>query len=165
MVRGLGTIIWAVNPRNDTLDGLVQYLSQYAYDFFQSSPVRCQLDLPSEVPLLPLAAETRHNLFMVVREALNNILKHSRATEARLRMTLSEGILEILVGDNGCGFPAFPAAATRRSGLANMRQRTEAIGASLDIQSQPGQGAAVRVRLPCPPRAAPPGVESGADLT
>ena len=64
-VRGLGTIVWAVNPRNDTLDSLVQYISQYAYDFFQASQIACHLDLPTEVPPIQLTAEVRHNLFMV----------------------------------------------------------------------------------------------------
>jgi signal transduction histidine kinase/ligand-binding sensor domain-containing protein len=150
-VRGLGTIVWAVNPRNDTLDSLVQYLSQYAHDFFQASPIACHLDLPTEAPPISLSAEVRHNLFMVVKEALNNVLKHSGASEAHLRLRLEDGILEIEVEDNGHGFASAVAATTQRSGLANLRQRTEMIGASLCIESQPGEGVCVRVQLPCPP--------------
>jgi signal transduction histidine kinase/ligand-binding sensor domain-containing protein len=149
-VRGLGTIVWAVNPRNDTLDSLVQYLSQYAHDFFQASPIACHLDLPTETPPISLTAEVRHNLFMVVKEALNNVLKHSGASEAHLRLELREGTLEIQVEDNGHGFDS-TSATNHRSGLGNMRQRAEIIGASLRIQSQPGQGVSVRVQLPCPP--------------
>jgi signal transduction histidine kinase len=151
-VRELRTIIWAANPRNDTLDGLVQYISQYADNFFQATPVSCHLDLPPDVPSLPLTAEVRHNLFMVVKEALHNILKHSQASEARLSLTLRNGILEIVVADNGRGFKVDGAAANQRSGLANMRHRLEAIGASLRIQSSPGAGTSVFARLPCPSR-------------
>jgi signal transduction histidine kinase/ligand-binding sensor domain-containing protein len=151
-VRGLGTIVWAVNPRNDTLDSLVQYLSQYAHDFSQASSITCHLDLPPEAPPIPLTAEVRHNLFMVVKEALNNVLKHSGASEAHLRLRLQDGILEIQVDDNGHGFAHTVATTTKRSGLANMRQRTEIIGASLHIESQPGKGASVRVQWPCPSR-------------
>jgi signal transduction histidine kinase len=150
-VRGLGAIVWAVNPRNDTLDSLVQYLSQYAYDFFQDTAIACHLDLPTEAPLLSLTAEVRHNLFMVVKEALNNVLKHSGGSAAHLRLKLQDGILEIQVEDNGHGFANGVAATTGRSGLANMRQRTEAIGASLHIESRPGAGASIQVRLPCLP--------------
>jgi signal transduction histidine kinase/ligand-binding sensor domain-containing protein len=150
-VRGLGTIVWAVNPRNDTLDSLAQYLSQYAHDFFEASPIACHLDLPTEAPPLSLTAEVRHNLFMVAKEALNNVVKHSGASEAHLRLKLQEGFLEIQVEDNGRGFPNGVAITGKRSGLANMRQRANIIGASLSIESQPGEGVSVRVRLPCPP--------------
>jgi signal transduction histidine kinase/ligand-binding sensor domain-containing protein len=148
-VRGLGTIVWAVNPRNDTLDSLVQYLSQYAHDFFQSSPIVCHLDLPTEAPPISLTAEVRHNLFMVVKEALNNALKHSNASEVHVRLKLQDGVLEIRVEDNGRGFTNTVATASKHCGLANIRQRTEMIGAVLRIESQPGRGASVRVQLPC----------------
>lgn len=149
-IRELRTIIWAANPRNDTLDGLVQYISQYSYDFFQATPVTCHLDLPTEVPALPLTAEVRHNLFMVVKEALHNVLKHSGATEARLSLKLLDGVLEIRVEDNGCGFQPALAAASQRNGLANMRHRIEAIGASLRVESRPGAGACIQARLAVP---------------
>jgi signal transduction histidine kinase len=148
-VRGLGTIIWAVNPRNDSLDGLVQYLSQYAHDFFQATTIVCHLEFPTETPAISLTAEVRHNLFMVVKEALHNVLKHSGASEAHLRLRLENETLEIQVEDNGRGF-AHAATATKRSGLANMRQRCEIIGARLSIAGQPGRGACVRLELPCP---------------
>lgn len=151
-VRGLGTIIWAVNPRNDTLDSLIQYISQYAYDFFQASQIACHLDLPTEVPPITLTAEVRHNLFMVVKEALNNILKHSRASEAHLRLTLQDGVLEIRVEDNGRGFDVASAAISQRSGLANMRHRTEMLGALLHIESQPDKGTSVSVRMTYSPK-------------
>jgi signal transduction histidine kinase/ligand-binding sensor domain-containing protein len=151
-VRGLGTIIWAVNPRNDTLDSLIQYISQYAYDFFQASQIACHLDLPTEVPPIQLTAEVRHNLFMVVKEALNNILKHSLASEARLRLTLQDGVLEIRMQDNGRGFDVASAAISQRSGLANMQHRTEMLGALLHIESQPGKGTSVSVRMTYSPK-------------
>jgi signal transduction histidine kinase/ligand-binding sensor domain-containing protein len=149
-VRGLGTIIWAANPRNDTLDSLVQYISQYSYDFFQGSSVLCHLDLPPEVPALPLTAEVRHNLFMVVKEALHNILKHSHASEVRLSLKLHEELLELRVDDNGRGFKVDSVASGQRSGLANMRHRMDTIGAALTIESNLGAGTSIRVRWTYP---------------
>jgi signal transduction histidine kinase/ligand-binding sensor domain-containing protein len=146
-VRGLGTIIWAVNPRNDTLDSFIQYISQYSYDFFQPTQIVCHLDFPTEVPVISLTAEVRHNLFMVVTEALNNILKHSQASEAYLLLMLQDGVLEIRVKDNGRGFETAIATTSKRSGLTNMRQRIETIGALLYIESQPGKGTSIRVQM------------------
>jgi ligand-binding sensor domain-containing protein/signal transduction histidine kinase len=146
-VRGLGTIVWAVNPRNDTLDSLVQYVSQYAYDFFQATQIACHLDLPTEVPPIQLSAEVRHNLFMVTKEALNNVLKHSQASEVHLRLTVQDGFLEIQVEDNGQGFEIATTATSRRSGLANMRQRTQLIGALLLIESRLGIGSSIKIQM------------------
>ncbi|MGH7972770.1 MAG: ATP-binding protein, partial [Limisphaerales bacterium] len=146
-VRQLGTIIWAANPRNDTLDGLVQYISQYSYDFFQATPVCCHLDLPDDVPPLPLTAEVRHNLFLVVKEALNNILKHAQASEARLCLKLHNETMELRVEDNGRGFDPEGVVGNGRSGLGNMRHRMQAIGAALEITSRPGAGTLICARL------------------
>jgi signal transduction histidine kinase/sugar lactone lactonase YvrE len=149
-VRALRTIIWAANPSNDTLDSLVQYISQYAYEFCEAAPLSCHLNLPTEVPVLPLIAEVRHNLFMVLKEALHNILKHARASEVRLSVTLQAGHLELRVEDNGRGFQVDRVPASQRSGLANMRHRMEAIGAALVIESSPGAGTCVRARWAYP---------------
>ena len=131
VVRGLRTIIWAANPQNDTLDSLVQYISQYSYEFCEATSLPCRLDLPTEVPALPLIAEVRHNLFMVIKEALNNVIKHAQASEVRLSLKLHEGLLELRVEDNGRGFRVDSVAAGQRSGLANMRHRMKTIGAAL----------------------------------
>lgn len=117
-----------------------------SYDFSQPATVTCHLDLPAEVPALPLTAEVRHNLFMVVKEALHNILKHAHASEVRLSLRLQDGFLEIRLQDNGRGFKLDSAAASQRSGLGNMRHRMEAIGAALTIESSPGAGTTIRVR-------------------
>jgi signal transduction histidine kinase/streptogramin lyase len=156
-VRGLRTIIWAANPRDDTLDSLVQYISQYSYELCEAASLPCRLDLPTEVPAFPLIAEVRHNLFMVVKEALHNVLKHARASEVRVSLKLHEGLLELRVEDNGRGFKVDSVAASHRSGLANMKHRMEAIGAALFIESSPETGTSIQVRWAFP-KDLPPGV-------
>jgi len=131
------------------LDSLVQYISQYSYELCEAAALPCRLDLPTEVPALPLIAEVRHNLFMVVKEALHNVLKHAHASEVRLSLKLHEGFLELRVEDNGRGFKV-DSAASQRSGLANMRHRMEAIGAALFIESSPGAGTSIHARWKYP---------------
>ena len=145
-VQGLRTIIWAANPQNDTLDSLVQYISQYSYEFCEAASLPYRLDLPTEVPALPLIAEVRHNLFMVVKEALHNVVKHAHAKEVRLSLKLHEGLLELRVEDNGRGFKVDSVATGHHSGLANIRHRMEAIGATLFIESSPGTGTSIYAR-------------------
>jgi len=149
-VRGLRTIIWAANPQNDTLDSLVQYISQYSHEFCEAAALPCRLDLPTEVPALPLIAEVRHNLFMVVKEALHNVLKHAHASEVRLSLKLHEGLLELRVEDNGAGFKVDSGAARQGNGLTNMRHRMAAIGATLVIESSPGTGTSIHARWAYP---------------
>lgn len=146
-VMGLDAIVWAVNPSNDTLDSLVQYLSHYAYDFFQKTAVACELIIPDDVPSVPLNAEIRHNLFLVAKEAMNNALKHASASQVTLRVNVRGSELEIQIADNGRGFDMAAEFASQRSGLRNMKQRLASIGGELHIESASGRGTIVGMKL------------------
>ncbi len=150
-VKSLDEIVWAVNPRNDTLAHLVDYTGQFALDYLRVAGIRCRLDLPDQTPEREISTDVRHNLFLVVKEALNNIVKHARATEVWLRVSAAETGLRIAVEDNGCGFSGPPADAGA-DGLRNMRQRIQEIGGQCRIESQPGAGTKVLVELPWPPQ-------------
>ncbi|HUC84886.1 MAG TPA: two-component regulator propeller domain-containing protein, partial [Candidatus Acidoferrales bacterium] len=137
LAQTLDEIVWAVNPRNDTLNKLGAYLAAYAENFFQGTSIRCRLDIPPGLPAYPISAEFRHNLFLTVKEALNNLVKHSRATQAHLELFLAEGSLELVIQDNGAGFVARNGSSSR-NGLSNMSERIEAIGGRAEISSEPG---------------------------
>src|SRR5207302_1273551 len=104
IIQAMDEIVWTINPKNDTLDNLANYVFQYAQEYFQHSGVRCRVDLPAGLPDRPISTEERHNLFMAIKEALNNVLKHSQATEVRLSLTLNDGKITIVINDNGRGF-------------------------------------------------------------
>ena len=145
-VQALDEIVWAVNPQNDTLDALVGYLSQYASQFFEGTSVRCRLDVPEALSSLVLPAAVRHDLFLVVKEALNNVLKHARASEVTVAVSESAGLLEIAIEDNGRGFDAATSASSRRGdGLTNMPERMAKIGGGFSLASLPGQGTKLRL--------------------
>ena len=103
-VQVLDEIVWAVNPENDTLDGLIGYVGHYLHEFFESSNISCRLEVPMELPACTLPAEVRHNLFLVVKEALSNVLKHSNATEVRVQIAVDSLRMQIEIQDNGNGF-------------------------------------------------------------
>jgi len=104
ITQAMDEIVWTINPKNDTLDHLANYIFQYAQEYFQDTPTSCRLDVPAQLPDRPVTTEVRHNLFMAVKEALNNVLKHSGATEARIGLGVADGRLTITVSDNGRGF-------------------------------------------------------------
>ena len=146
-VKALDEIVWAVNPRNDTLAHLLDYAGQYAVDYLRLGGIRCRLDFPEQIPVRELSTDLRHNLFLVIKEALHNIFKHAGATEVRMRVQLNELALEIVIEDNGRGFTAAPDDALA-DGLRNMKQRMTEIGGTFDVASQPGQGTRITARLP-----------------
>ena len=146
-LRSLEEIVWAVHPENDTLDHLASYLCQYAEQLFRSGPIRCRVDAPAALPHHALSAETRHNLVMLVKETLNNVVKHSQAREVWLRLTVEGNRLVISIEDDGRGFADF-AGATTGDGLPNMRKRCACVGGVLRFETRPGQGTTVSITVP-----------------
>jgi signal transduction histidine kinase len=146
MLGRLDETVWAVNPRNDRLDRLADYILHYAEEFFRQTDVRCRLKVVGEVPALAIAAEARHHLFLAVKEALNNAARHSGASEVQLQMEYADGAFRIQVRDNGRGFRASEALARGR-GLENMRSRLESLAGRWDLQTQPGQGTAITIEF------------------
>ena len=88
IIQAMDEIVWTINPKNDTLDNLANYIFQYAQEYFQDTGVSCRLDVPAQLPDRPMSTEARHNLFMAVKEALNNVLKHAHATEVRVGLAV-----------------------------------------------------------------------------
>ncbi len=140
-VQALDEIVWAVDPESDTLDGLVAYINQYANQFFENTNVNCRLEMPIEFSNIHLSAEIRHDLFLAVKEALNNLLKHAQASEVHVQITQLDSTVKIVIQDNGCGFdPSKITTGRKGHGLENMRKRIDGLGGRLTITSVCGQG-------------------------
>jgi signal transduction histidine kinase len=136
MVSALDEIVWAVNPRHDTLPSLASYLCQFIQHFLTPAKVRWHLDVPHDLPSVPLNAEQRHNLFLAFKEALLNAVKHSGATEIKFGLCLENGAMVIVLADNGRGLPQSKAnEANGGDGLANMRQRLGRLGGKCALAS------------------------------
>jgi signal transduction histidine kinase/ligand-binding sensor domain-containing protein len=146
VIDHIGEIIWAINPRNDSLDSVIAYIRQYAGNFFEVSPIRCHYDLPERLPPQTLTSEARRNLFLVTKEALNNILKHAEAEEVQIKMALHGDDLKLSIEDNGKGF-CQQEVSRFGNGLKNMKKRMEDIGGQFEISSRPGEGTVIKIRL------------------
>jgi ligand-binding sensor domain-containing protein/two-component sensor histidine kinase len=144
IIQAMDEIVWTINPKNDTLDNLANYIFQYAQEFYQTTGVRCRMDMPAKLPDRHLPTEQRHNLFMAVKEAMNNVVKHSGATEASVSLSVSEARLMISVADNGKGFD-LEAPRVTGEGLRNMKERLQTIGGTLRIESAAGQGTKIEM--------------------
>lgn len=108
------------------------------------------LSVPPSIPDRPLAADTRRHLFLACKEAINNALKHARASELRVSLVVGSDALVLEVSDNGCGLA--PAAMDPNgNGLANLRERMDAVHGSLDITSSSEQGTRLTFTVPLGP--------------
>lgn len=146
-VQALDEIIWATNPKNDNLPRFAEYVSRFADEFFEASPVRCWQDMPADLPDLPLRADLRHNIFLAIREAFHNVLKHSAAASLWLRLALSDGQVRIEIEDNGRGFDR-DTVSPGGNGLENMRSRLAECGGRMTLESAPGKGTKVQFAFP-----------------
>jgi signal transduction histidine kinase len=146
LVSGLDVIVWAVDPKENSLQSFADYLSSSASEFLAASGVICRFKIPVEFDAVTLSGQTRHHLFLAVREALNNVVRHARATEVELRITQADDRLEIAIADNGCGFDVTPVPCG--NGLANLRERLDGLGGRCEIETQTGKGTTVQLTLP-----------------
>jgi ligand-binding sensor domain-containing protein/signal transduction histidine kinase len=147
--HALDEIVWAANPANDTLEGLVTYTCKYAQEFLTTAGLRCRLDVPAALPATPIAPDFRHNLFLVAKEAVNNVVKHAQAGSVRVQIKLELRQLVIEVEDDGRGPDGASTAAKRgRNGLRNMSRRMEDVGGSFSISPALNKGTLVRLTAP-----------------
>jgi ligand-binding sensor domain-containing protein/signal transduction histidine kinase len=147
MVDKLDEIVWAVNPRNDSVISLANYFCEYAQRLLQHTPIACRLEIDGSLPDCPLAPEQRHHLFLAFSEALNNVIRHAGASEVRVGVVREGGGVVVTVEDNGRGLSGKPLAEGS-DGLAGMRRRLAAMGGRCEVFSGPGKGVVVRLVMP-----------------
>lgn len=148
LISSLYETVWTVTPEYDHLTAMGDYLCQMVDQLCERAQLRCRLrvmDLPSDVPV---SSQIRHNLSLVVKEAVHNVIKHAQATELVLHIAFVERRLDIVVQDNGCGIPA--KRSLSGNGLNNMNHRMMAIGGTFAVESNPGGGAIIRLSLSLP---------------
>jgi ligand-binding sensor domain-containing protein/signal transduction histidine kinase len=145
--RSLDEIVWAVNPSNDTLEGLANYACKYAQDYFALANVSFHADLPASLPATPILPEVRHNVFLAFKEAVNNVVKHAQATRARVWLRLEPEQFILGVEDNGHGLGDV-SEKKLRNGLKNMRKRLADVHGEFEIAPGAEGGTVVQLKVP-----------------
>ncbi|MFN7141265.1 MAG: histidine kinase, partial [Limisphaerales bacterium] len=138
-VAAMDAIVWALNPRNDSLDHFANYIAHFTRDFFRPTSLRTRLEVPTDLPPHALSSDTRHQLFLLVKETFNNIVRHARATEVHLKLSCEHHRLQLTIEDNGRGISE-DTLREGRNGLQNLKDRIERLGGSLQIDSSPERG-------------------------
>jgi len=148
MTLTMDELVWTVNPKQDTLNGLANYLVHYTKEFLADSGLECRLDLPTDLPSGLLSSQTRHGLFLAFKEALNNCVHHAQAHRVAVIMRVAGGVLRLEVSDDGQGFAPDQVRPVAR-GLENMRERLASLGGTCLVESVAGQGTRVTFEIPC----------------
>ncbi|MFN0175081.1 MAG: triple tyrosine motif-containing protein [Saprospiraceae bacterium] len=130
LVGNMRGIVWAMDTQNDSLDSLLSYLRQYAHQFLADNALTAHIEIPDEIPDIPLSGQYRHNVLLTLKECLNNIVKHAEASEVWLTAGIAEGELIITLRDNGKGFDP-EAVVGKGKGLRSVVKRMEGIGGSI----------------------------------
>ena len=154
LVYALDELVWAVDPERDTLASVARYLASYAEEYLAGLKVACRVQIPNSFPDQMVSGEVRHHLFLAVKEALNNAIRHGDATKVSFHVCVLEAQLVISITDNGTGFD--PSGRSNGHGLLNLRNRLEHLHGHCELESSPGVGTTVSLQLPLPVPTNPP---------
>jgi PAS domain S-box-containing protein len=150
LVDSMSDIVWAINPKKDHLHDLTQRMRRFAADSFTARNIALRIRLPDAGEDVPLGANLRREVFLIFKEAVNNVLRHAACTEAEIDLTLAGGSLRLRLSDNGRGFD--PGREGDGHGLMSMRERARGIGGQLEVRSKPGQGTTIELAIALEPR-------------
>ena len=166
-----GRIDRAIGQLNDTIGDIRSYIMELrparfsgeiaesltgiAHEFRVNSLIETTIDVTPALP--PLTAEGGSALFHIAREALNNIRKHARATSVEISLRSNDGVVALVIADNGAGFDPAMTQAEQHNGLRNMASRARAAGGTLNVESTPRTGTRIRVEIPGKQQSGEPG--------
>jgi signal transduction histidine kinase len=136
VLNKMNAIIWSMNSKNDSLGNLISYIRAYAIEYLEGTSVQCKVNIPERIPEKELSGDKRRNLFLCVKETLNNMLKHSKANEITIDITTDE-VLVIKIHDYGVGID-FQKLRQFGNGLQNIDRRMASIGGSFKIENDEG---------------------------
>lgn len=136
VLNKMNAIIWSMNSGNDTIDNLISYIRSYAYEYFENTPVACKINSPENIPALTISGDKRRNLFLCIKETLNNTLKHAEAKAVEITVSVSTEIT-VVIADNGKGINK-ETLRQFGNGLKNISRRMESIGGSFAIENNNG---------------------------
>ena len=149
LARSVDEIVWAVNPRNDTVGQFTSYVVQDVEEFVHAGDLSLRLDVPDgPSDERPLPTHVRHHVCLAIREALQNVLRHAEATHVDFSIRVDDASMYVAIRDDGVGFATDVPPAAEQDGLANMRHRLGEVGGSVAVASALRSGTTVTFRVP-----------------
>lgn len=144
--QALDDIVWSINSNNDTMEQMVARMRRYAAEILESRVEKYVIDFDDRFAHRRLSMEQRRDFFLMFKEVINNIYKHSKATQVEIRIWFEKNDLHLQVKDNGIGFDK--SRSTERNGIKNMQARAEKWGGRFLIRSESGKGTETSISMP-----------------
>jgi ligand-binding sensor domain-containing protein/signal transduction histidine kinase len=148
-VDSMSDIVWAVNPQRDHLYDLTRRMRNFASELLSARNIAFSFTVPGEEHDIRVGADVRRQLFLIYKESLNNVVRHSGCTQAEIEMHIEGKSLVLRVGDNGRGFDT--QNGSRGNGLKNMKKRAESLGGEVEFVSGNGEGTLMQLVMPYHP--------------
>lgn len=137
LLNKMNAIIWSMSSSNDSLGNMIAYIRSYALEYFENTGINCRISIPENLPNIEVVGEIRRNVFLVVKEVLNNILKHAKATEVQITLVRNADELDLYIQDNGIGIK-MDSLRQFGNGLKNMKKRMADVNIEFSIENKNG---------------------------
>jgi signal transduction histidine kinase len=145
LMERMDDIVWSINPRNDSLENLLIRVRHFATTLFEAKGIEYTIDIQKNINEVRLPMDYRQHIYLILKEAINNLVKYALASEAFLEVSFDREYLTLSVRDNGRGFEL--ATPPTGNGLSGMRRRAALMNARLSIRSAPGKGTSIGLQV------------------
>ena len=145
LVQKMNEIVWALNGKNDSLQNLVSYIHRYAVKYLDDVNIDCDFHQPKKISDTEIDGSKRRSIFLLVKESLNNIVKHADATAVHIHIEAADS-LHITIHDNGKGMPENILQTATGNGLRNMQLRIKELKGKMEIKN--ATGTSVHFKIP-----------------
>jgi signal transduction histidine kinase len=146
MMEAMDDIVWSIKPMNDSIQKITARMREFATGILEAKDIEVNFKVDDDVNKIKLDMEARRDLFLIFKEAINNVAKYSHGSKCLIHIALCQQRLLLDVEDNGVGFDI--SQADSGNGLSNMHKRAEALKARVSIKSRPGEGTQVTLNMP-----------------
>jgi len=144
----MSDVIWSIDPRNDTFDNLTLRMKNYVTRLLAAKNISYNISIAPELLDLQLPIAFKRNIYLIFKEILNNIIRHSEATKVALSVHRNVNTFSISISDNGRGFD--PEQSFAGNGLRNIRERVQSLNCEIQINSKPLSGTSITLELKIP---------------
>jgi len=146
IMESMGDIVWAINPQNDTVEQMLSRMKEFAAEMLEPLNIQYSFKEEGDFLAIKLDVEKRKDLYLLFKEAVNNAAKYSHCNNLVIRLIQDSQSLQLSVVDDGTGFNE--QEVKTGNGLRNMRERAAAMEAGIQIDSSPGKGTGILVKVP-----------------
>lgn len=143
MMDKMDDIVWSINPKNDSLEDLFLRIKTFAARLFEAKEVNYKINIDENIKHIPVLMEFRQHIYLILKEAINNLVKYSGCTVAEIEVTYHSSLLKIMIKDNGKGYNT--DKLTSGNGLNNMKRRAREINGTIEMKSTINEGTSIQL--------------------